>query len=143
VENRERRVGRVVSDMNKSGERTHHALKAPQTRRRVAGRRPLPPVPWPSARPVVAPGTPLGPPPSPGVSSYLDSQARADIERLEIKLRDGVPLTASDYDGEEGNATWLVVDGVAHFDSERGKWQIAYTMDDVNRRLNGARGQPA
>jgi hypothetical protein len=65
-------------------------------------------------------------------SSYLDAQALADIERLEIELREGEQLTVCDYDGEETSPTWLVVEGVAHFDPARGMWQIAYKMDDVH-----------
>jgi hypothetical protein len=65
-------------------------------------------------------------------SSYLDAQALGDIERLGIELREGGPLTVCDYDGDEENRTWLVVDGAAHFDAQRGQWQIAYTMDDVH-----------
>jgi hypothetical protein len=42
------------------------------------------------------------------------------------------PWTVCDYDGDEENPTWLVVDGAAHFDPLRGQWQIAYTMDDVH-----------
>ena len=56
----------------------------------------------------------------------------ADIERLGIELSEGGPLTVCDYDGDDGDPTWLVVDGVAHCDPDRGKWQIAYTMDDVH-----------
>jgi hypothetical protein len=64
-------------------------------------------------------------------TSYLDDQALADIERLGIELREGVPLTVCDYDGTPDDPTWLVVEGVAHFDPERKAWQIAYTMDDA------------
>jgi len=45
---------------------------------------------------------------------------------------EGSPLTVCDHDADEdGNPTWLVAEGVAHFDSERGAWQIGYRMDDV------------
>jgi hypothetical protein len=37
-----------------------------------------------------------------------------------------------DYDADEdGTPTWLIAEGVAHFDSARSAWQITYTMDDV------------
>jgi hypothetical protein len=65
-------------------------------------------------------------------TSYLGARALAGIERLEVELREGGRLTVCDYDGDEGNPTWLVIDGVAHFDPKRGKWQIGYTMDDVH-----------
>lgn len=68
-------------------------------------------------------------------TSYLDAQAMADIERLQIELREGGPLTVCDYDGDENDPTWLVVDGVAHFDPKRREWQIAYTVDDVHWEL--------
>ena len=65
-------------------------------------------------------------------TSYLSVEALADIERLAIELADGAPLTVCDRDADEsGNSTWLVAEGVAHFDPERRAWQIAYTMDDV------------
>ncbi len=60
----------------------------------------------------------------------------ADIKRLGIKLVEGAPLIVCDHDADEdGNSTWLVVEGVAHFDPERGAWQIGYTMDDVHWEL--------
>jgi len=65
-------------------------------------------------------------------SSYLSAEALADIERLGIELAEGVPLTVCDYDGTEDEPTWLVVEGVAHFDSRRQAWQIWYTMDDCH-----------
>jgi hypothetical protein len=65
-------------------------------------------------------------------TSYLSAEAMADIERLGIELAEGVPLTVCDYDADQdGNPTWVVAEGVAHFDRERSAWQIAYTMDDV------------
>jgi hypothetical protein len=65
-------------------------------------------------------------------TSYLSAEAMADIERLGILLAEGAPLTVCDYDADEdGNPTWVVAEGVAHFDSERRAWQLAYTMDDV------------
>jgi hypothetical protein len=33
--------------------------------------------------------------------SYLSAHALADIERLEVPLAEGVPLTVCDYDGTE------------------------------------------
>lgn len=66
-------------------------------------------------------------------TSYLSADALADIERLGIELAEGVPLTVCDYDTDEsGHPTWLVADGVAHFDAERAAWQIAYSMNDVH-----------
>lgn len=66
-------------------------------------------------------------------STYLSAEAMADIERLGIELVDGAPLTVCDYDADDdGNPSWLIAEGVAHFDSERGAWQIAYTMDGVH-----------
>jgi hypothetical protein len=66
-------------------------------------------------------------------SRYLSREALEDIERLGVELREGAPLTVCDYDGDEhGNPTWLVVDGVAGFDTERAKWYVSYTMDDVH-----------
>lgn len=65
-------------------------------------------------------------------STYLSAEAMADIERLEIILREGAPLTVCDHDeDDDGNPTWVVAEGVAQFDSERDAWQIAYTMDLV------------
>jgi hypothetical protein len=65
-------------------------------------------------------------------TSYLDAGAMADIERLGVELVEGEALTVCDYDGVDDDPTWLVVEGVAHFDPNRGGWQIAYTMDDVH-----------
>ena len=65
-------------------------------------------------------------------TSYLSDEALGDIERLGIELVEGAPLTVCDRDADEtGNPTWLVAEGAAHFDPERGAWQIAYSMDDV------------
>jgi hypothetical protein len=64
-------------------------------------------------------------------TSYLGADAMADIERLGIELAEGAPITVCDYDGSPDAPTWLVVEGVAHFDPERQAWQIAYTMDDA------------
>jgi len=64
-------------------------------------------------------------------TSYLGADAMADIERLDIELREGAPLTVCDYDGTPDEPTWLVAEGVAHLDPERQTWQIAYTMDNV------------
>ncbi len=65
-------------------------------------------------------------------TTYLSAEAVADIERLGIELVEGAPLTVCDYDEDvRGNPTWVVAEGVAHFDGERRAWQIAYTMDDV------------
>jgi hypothetical protein len=65
-------------------------------------------------------------------TTYLSAEAMADIERLGIELVEGAPLTVCDYDADEnGNPTWVVAQGVAHFDAERGVWQISYSMDDV------------
>jgi hypothetical protein len=65
-------------------------------------------------------------------TTYLSAEAMADIERLGIELEEGAPLTVCDYDADEnGNPTWLVAEGVAHFDPGRKAWQIAYAMDDV------------
>jgi hypothetical protein len=63
-------------------------------------------------------------------STYLSAEALADIERLGGGLVHGAPLTVCDYDGTGDEPTWLVVEGVAHFDSARQAWQISYTMDD-------------
>ena len=66
-------------------------------------------------------------------TTYLSAEALADIERLGVELTEGAPLTVCDYDADEnGNPTWLVVEGVAHFDPARQAWQIGYTMDDVH-----------
>jgi hypothetical protein len=66
-------------------------------------------------------------------TTYLSAEAMADIERLGIELVDGAALTVCDYDADnDGHPTWLVVEGVAHFDPERRAWQVAYTMDDVH-----------
>jgi hypothetical protein len=65
-------------------------------------------------------------------STYLSAQALADIERLGVELVEGGPLTVCDYDGDDDTPTWLVVEGVAHFDPERRAWQISYTMDDCS-----------
>jgi hypothetical protein len=66
-------------------------------------------------------------------TSYLSAEAMADIERLGIELTEGARLTVCDRDADEsGNHTWLVAEGVAHFNSRRKAWQIAYTMDDVH-----------
>jgi hypothetical protein len=65
-------------------------------------------------------------------TSYLSAEALTDIERLGIQLADGEPLTVSDYDADDqGNPTWLVVQGIARFDAERSAWRIEYSMDDV------------
>jgi len=65
-------------------------------------------------------------------TTYLSQEALADIERLGIELAEGSPLTVCDYDADEdGRPTWLVAEGVAHFDRERGAWRISYSMDDV------------
>jgi len=59
-------------------------------------------------------------------TSYLSAEAMADIERLGIELAEGAPLTVCDYEADEkGNPTWVVAEGVAHFDPERSAWQIA------------------
>jgi hypothetical protein len=66
-------------------------------------------------------------------TTYLSAEALADIKRLGIELVEGAPLTVCDYDGDEdGNPMWLVVEGNAHLDAERGAWQIAYTMEQVH-----------
>jgi len=66
-------------------------------------------------------------------TTYLDAGAIADIQRLGIELTEGAPLTVCDYDADaDGNPTWLVIDGVAHFDAQRQAWQIAYTMNDAH-----------
>jgi hypothetical protein len=65
-------------------------------------------------------------------SVFLSAEALGDIERLGIELADGGPLTVSDYDADdEGNPTWLVVEGIARFDAERRAWRIEYSTDDV------------
>jgi hypothetical protein len=65
-------------------------------------------------------------------TTYLSDEALADIERLGIELAEGAPLTVCDRDADEnGSPTWLVAEGVAHFDPKRGAWQTAYSMDDV------------
>ena len=65
-------------------------------------------------------------------TSYLSAEALADIERLGIELAEGASLTVCDYDADEnGNPAWVIAEGVAHFDGERGAWQIAYSMHDV------------
>ncbi len=65
-------------------------------------------------------------------TSYLSAEALADIQRLGLELAEGEPLSVSDYDADdEGNPTWLVVQGVARFDAERTAWRIEYSMDDV------------
>ena len=65
-------------------------------------------------------------------TSYLSAEALAYIERLAIELAEGSPLTVCDYDADgNGNPTWVVAKGTAHFDPERRGWQIAYSMDDV------------
>ena len=63
--------------------------------------------------------------------TYLDAGAVADIERLGIELAEGAPLTVCDYDGTPDKPTWVVAEGVAHFDPDRNASQVAYTMDDV------------
>jgi hypothetical protein len=63
-------------------------------------------------------------------TTYLGAQALADIERLGVELAEGAPLTVCDYDGDDDGPTWLVVNGVAHFDPERQAWRIAYSMAD-------------
>jgi hypothetical protein len=63
-------------------------------------------------------------------STYLSAEALADIQRLGVELEEGAPLTVCDYDGTEDEPTWLVVEGVAHLDPKRQKWQIGYTMAD-------------
>jgi hypothetical protein len=74
-------------------------------------------------------------------TTYLSAEAIADIERLGIQLVEGQPLTVCDYDADEdGNPTWLVAKGVAHFDAARDAWQIAYTMDEVPNPRCGHRG---
>jgi hypothetical protein len=66
-------------------------------------------------------------------TSYLSAEALAEIERLGIELEDGQPLTVCDYDADDnGNPTWLVAEGVAHFDPERNAWQVGYTIDNVH-----------
>jgi len=65
-------------------------------------------------------------------TTYLSAEAMVDIERLGIELVEGAPLTVRDYDADDdGNPTWVVAEGVAHFDPERAAWQIAYSMDNV------------
>ena len=65
-------------------------------------------------------------------TTYLSAEAMADIERPGIVLVEGAPLTVCDYDADEdGNPTWVVAEGVAHFDSKRAAWRISYSMDDV------------
>jgi hypothetical protein len=65
-------------------------------------------------------------------TTYLSKEALADIARLGVTLAEGEPLTVCDYDADEdGNPTWLVAEGVAHYDAERRAWQILYSMDDV------------
>jgi len=64
---------------------------------------------------------------------YLSEGALRDIERLGVELREGAPSTVCDYDGDEhGNPTWLVVEGTAGFDADRGAWYVNFTMDDVH-----------
>lgn len=66
-------------------------------------------------------------------TTYLSAEALSDIERLGVELREGSPLIVCDYDADEdGNPTWLVAKGVAHFDSERRAWQVGFTMDEVH-----------
>ena len=65
-------------------------------------------------------------------STYLSAEALVDIERLGVELAEGVPLTVCDYDGDDEEPTWLVVEGVAHFDPERQAWQIGYTGADCH-----------
>jgi len=66
-------------------------------------------------------------------TNYLDAGAMADIHRLGIELTEGAPLTVCDYDADaDGNPTWVVIDGVAHFDPQRQAWQIAYTRHDAH-----------
>jgi hypothetical protein len=44
----------------------------------------------------------------------------ADIERLGITFVEDAPLTVCDYDADDnGNPTWVVAEGVAHFDPDR------------------------
>ena len=63
----------------------------------------------------------------------MSAEALADIDRLGIELKEGCPLTVCDYDAdEEGNPTWVVANGVAHFDSARQAWQVGFTMNDVH-----------
>ena len=65
-------------------------------------------------------------------TSYLSAQALADMERLGVELAEGAPLRVCDEDGDEDEPTWLVVEGVAHFDADRQAWQIVYRMDDCH-----------
>jgi len=66
-------------------------------------------------------------------TTYVSAGALADVERLGIELVEGVALTVCDYDADaDGKPTWLVAEGVAHFDRERKAWQLFYSMDDVH-----------
>jgi hypothetical protein len=66
-------------------------------------------------------------------TTYLSAEALADIERLGIELAEGKPITVCDYDADEaGKPTWLVAEGIAHFDAERKAWQIAYATENVH-----------
>lgn len=77
-------------------------------------------------------------------STYLSSEALADVARLGIQLADGAVLTVSDYDGfENGDPAWIVVRGLVHFDAVRSAWQISYTMDDVSWEARDPTGAEA
>jgi hypothetical protein len=60
----------------------------------------------------------------------LSTEALVDIERLGVELVEAAPITVCDYDGSADEPTWLVVEGIAHFDPARQAWQISYTMAD-------------
>lgn len=46
-------------------------------------------------------------------TTYLSAEAMADIGRLGVELEEGKQLTVCDYDGDDQNPTWLIVDGRA------------------------------
>lgn len=64
-------------------------------------------------------------------ATYLTPAVLEDIERLGVELRDGGPLTLSDWDSDDaGNPTWVIVKGIARCDG--GWWWIEYTHDDIH-----------
>jgi hypothetical protein len=56
---------------------------------------------------------------------YLGPDTLSELERTGVKLRSGMQLTLSDYDGTEDEPLWLVATGVLNLTDDL-RWKLVY-----------------
>lgn len=62
----------------------------------------------------------------------LGSTALSDTERYGVELKEGHPLHLYTDDlGDDGNRDDMIVDGVAHFDANSGRWVALVDWDTL------------